>query len=74
MAARPPAPSGATILLIAGRAAVAGFDRIWPMGDLHAALAEADIVVVLTPYSERTHHLFDEAAFAAQLTGAQEFH
>lgn len=53
-----------------GRREADGFDAIRPMEALHAALGEADFVVVLTPYSEKTHHLFGEAAFAAMRPGA----
>ncbi|WP_199553378.1 D-2-hydroxyacid dehydrogenase [Sandaracinobacteroides hominis] len=48
-----------------GRTKAEGFDRIRPTSELHAALAEADFVVVLTPYTPATHEMFDEAAFAA---------
>lgn len=53
-----------------GRSEAPGFGRIRPMAELHAALGEADLVVVLTPYSKQTHHLFDEAAFSAMKPGA----
>ena len=38
--------------------------------DLHAALAEADVVTLHCPLSPATHHLMDEAAFAALKEGA----
>ena len=38
--------------------------------DLHAALAQADVVSLHCPLTPRTHHLVDEAAFAALKPGA----
>jgi D-3-phosphoglycerate dehydrogenase len=38
--------------------------------DLQAALAEADVVSLHCPLTPRTHHLMDEAAFAALKPGA----
>jgi len=38
--------------------------------DLHAALAEADVVTLHCPLSPATHHLMDETAFAAMKPGA----
>jgi D-3-phosphoglycerate dehydrogenase len=38
--------------------------------DLHAALAEADVVTLHCPLMPATHHLMDEAAFAAMKPGA----
>ncbi|MGK7867774.1 NAD(P)-dependent oxidoreductase [Falsiroseomonas sp. E2-1-a20] len=37
--------------------------------DLHAALAEADVVSLHCPLSPATHHLMDQAAFAAMKPG-----
>jgi D-3-phosphoglycerate dehydrogenase len=37
--------------------------------DLHAALAEADVVTLHCPLSPATHHLMDQAAFAAMKPG-----
>ena len=48
-----------------GRTEAPGFSTMVPMAQLREAVANADIVVALTPYSERTHHLFDEHIFAA---------
>ncbi|WP_404710352.1 D-2-hydroxyacid dehydrogenase [Sphingomonas sp. MMS24-J13] len=42
-----------------------GFDRIVPTSDLIEAAATADHLIVLTPYSERTHHLISRAVIAA---------
>jgi D-3-phosphoglycerate dehydrogenase len=38
--------------------------------DLHAALAEADVVSLHCPLTPRTHHLMDEAAFSRLKAGA----
>jgi D-3-phosphoglycerate dehydrogenase len=38
--------------------------------DLHAGLAEADVVTLHCPLMPATHHLMDEAAFAAMKPGA----
>lgn len=45
-------------------------DGVTPVRDLHAALAEADVVTLHCPLSPATHHLMDEAAFAALKPGA----
>ena len=45
-------------------------DGFRPARDLHAALAEADVVTLHCPLSPATHHLMDEAAFAAMKPGA----
>jgi len=41
------------------------FDRILPMDRLPEAAAEADYFIVLTPYTERTHHLISRKVLAA---------
>ncbi|HEY5341546.1 MAG TPA: D-2-hydroxyacid dehydrogenase [Candidatus Aquilonibacter sp.] len=41
------------------------FDRIYPPGQLHEALAAADFVVLLVPHVPATHHLIDAPALAA---------
>ena len=48
----------------------AGFDQVFAIGDLHAALADADHVVVTLPNTPRSRGLFDAAAFAAMKPGA----
>lgn len=48
-----------------GRAEVAGFDRIYKRADLNKAAAEADFVVVLTPYAPETHHIVGDRVIAA---------
>jgi phosphoglycerate dehydrogenase-like enzyme len=54
----------------AGESAPAGFDHVFAIGDLHAALAEADHVVVTLPSTSHSRGLFDAAAFAAMKPGA----
>jgi D-3-phosphoglycerate dehydrogenase len=45
-------------------------DGMVPARDLHAALAEADVVTLHCPLRPETHHLMDAAAFAALKPGA----
>jgi D-2-hydroxyacid dehydrogenase (NADP+) len=53
-----------------GEPAPAGFDHVFAIGDFHAALADADHVVVTVPSTSRSRGLFDAAAFAAMKPGA----
>lgn len=46
------------------------FDSIRPMAELHACLAEADIVSLHLPLSPATRHVIDAAALAAMPAGA----
>ncbi len=46
-------------------------DRARPLSELHAALGEADIVLVSIALTAETHHLLDAAAFAACKRGAR---
>jgi phosphoglycerate dehydrogenase-like enzyme len=48
----------------------AGFDRVFAIVDLPAALADADHVVVTLPNTPHSRGLFDAAAFAAMKPGA----
>ena len=54
----------------AGELPPAGFDNVFAIGDFHAALAEADHVVVTLPNTPHSRGLFDAAAFAAMKPGA----
>lgn len=45
-------------------------DGFAPVRDLHAALAEADVVTLHCPLHPDTHHLMDAAAFASLKPGA----
>ncbi|MXV61400.1 D-2-hydroxyacid dehydrogenase [Natronorubrum sp. JWXQ-INN-674] len=42
---------------------VPGFEAIYANDDLHAAIAEADFVIVTVPLTDDTRHLFDADAF-----------
>jgi D-2-hydroxyacid dehydrogenase (NADP+) len=48
----------------------AGFNQMFAIADLHAALADADHVVATLPNTPRSRGLFDAAAFAAMKPGA----
>jgi phosphoglycerate dehydrogenase-like enzyme len=54
----------------AGESPPAGFDLVFAIGDFHAALAEADHVVVTLPSTSHSRGLFDATAFAAMKPGA----
>jgi phosphoglycerate dehydrogenase-like enzyme len=45
--------------------ALEGAERTVVVDELDSVLPEADFVVVAAPYTEATHHLFDETRFAA---------
>jgi phosphoglycerate dehydrogenase-like enzyme len=47
-----------------------GFERVFALADLHAALADVDHVVVTLPDTPSSRGLFDAAAFAAMKPGA----
>lgn len=53
-----------------GRAAVAGFARVYPRRALALAAAEADFLVVVVPYSPATHHIVDDRILSAMRPGA----
>ena len=52
-----------------GRAHNDLFDAVRPAAELHAALAEADAVVVTVPHTAATENMIDAAAFAAMRPG-----
>jgi D-2-hydroxyacid dehydrogenase (NADP+) len=54
----------------AGRAAVPGFDAIFPRERLAEAAAMADFLVVLVPHTEATHQLIDARVLAAMKPSA----
>jgi phosphoglycerate dehydrogenase-like enzyme len=56
--------------LSAHRTEAPGFAAVRPMAELHAALGDADIVVILTPHTTATHHLIDAPALAAMRSNA----
>jgi phosphoglycerate dehydrogenase-like enzyme len=45
-------------------------DELWPLGELDAVLARADVVVVAAPATPETADLFDAGRFAAMRPGA----
>ena len=67
---------GATGMTVRGVARTAraddpDFDAVVPTDRLHDELAEADDVVIATPLTAATHHLFDADAFAAMRPGTR---
>ena len=48
-----------------GRATVEGFARVYRRAEIARAVAEADFVVVVVPYSSDTHHLVGSEVIAA---------
>ncbi len=46
------------------------FDRMLPPEKLHEALAQADYIFSTLPFTEKTRHMLDKAAFAAVKPGA----
>jgi D-2-hydroxyacid dehydrogenase (NADP+) len=50
---------------ITSRRAVDHFDEVYTRPRLHEAIAGADFLVLLVPYSPETHHLIDASAFNA---------
>jgi phosphoglycerate dehydrogenase-like enzyme len=54
-----------TIGITSAPRAVAGFDRVHPVGDLLKVLPEIDHFVLLTPYSSATHQMINAKVFAA---------
>ena len=52
------------------RTGVANFDKIFPRTRLNEAVAEADVFVVLVPYSPETHHIVDRSVIEAMKPGA----
>ena len=49
--------------------AVAGVDRLIPLDELEAAVAEVDAIVVTLPGTDQTYHLIGERVFAAARPG-----
>lgn len=47
-----------------------GVDKLYPIGDLHALLAEADYVCLVAPQTPETEGMMDAAAFGAMKEGA----
>ncbi|WP_176084650.1 D-2-hydroxyacid dehydrogenase [Martelella sp. HB161492] len=53
-----------------GRQTVDGFARIFPRARRAEAAAEADFLVVIVPYSPKTHHIVDDAVLSAMRPGS----
>jgi len=51
--------------ITSAKRAVAGFDRVNGIDELHDVLPTLDYLVLLTPYSAATHHMIDARVFAA---------
>ena len=49
---------------------VARVERLYPPSELHAVLAQSDLVVIASQLTAETHHLLNAAAFAALKPGA----
>jgi len=56
---------GMRVAGVSGRTRVDGFDELFPRERLHAAAAQADFLVLVTPYTPATHHLIDAGVLAA---------
>lgn len=56
---------GMTVTGVSGRASAPGIDRLYPKTQLNKAVADADFLVVLTPYSKATHHIVNADVLAA---------
>jgi D-2-hydroxyacid dehydrogenase (NADP+) len=52
------------------RREIAGFDRMHEMSDLQQVAPELDFLVLLTPYSQATHHMVDEPILMAMKQGS----
>lgn len=53
-----------------GRDSAPGIDRVYRREQLHTAAAEADFLIVLTPYSEATHHIVNAKVLGAMKPSA----
>jgi D-2-hydroxyacid dehydrogenase (NADP+) len=70
LAARARAFGMRVIGVSSGAREVAGFDRLYGREQLQDAVGEMDFLVVLTPYSEATHHIIDSKVLARMKPGA----
>ncbi len=55
---------------VSNRTAAPGFERIFPRSELLEAVALADYLVLLTPYTPSTHHIIDASVLSALPSGA----
>jgi D-2-hydroxyacid dehydrogenase (NADP+) len=58
-------PLGLKVVGITSRRSVDHFDELRPRAQLREAVAGADFLVLLIPYSPETHHIIDAAVLAA---------
>jgi len=58
------------VIAVSNQTRADNVDEIRPRAQLHATLAEADVVIVATAYDAATHHMIDAAALAAMKAGA----
>jgi D-2-hydroxyacid dehydrogenase (NADP+) len=58
-------PLGLRVVGITSRSSVEHFDEVRPRQQLREAVAGADFLVLLTPYSPETHHMIDASVLAA---------
>jgi lactate dehydrogenase-like 2-hydroxyacid dehydrogenase len=56
---------GLKVVGITSRNSVDHFDELHPQQQLREAVAGADFLVLLVPYSPETHHLIDASVLAA---------
>ncbi len=61
---------GMTVVGVTSRTEVPGFESLYPRSRIAEALARADFVVLLVPYTNDTHHLMGTAAFNAMRESA----
>jgi phosphoglycerate dehydrogenase-like enzyme len=45
-------------------------DEVLPVSRFHDMLAESDVVAIAAPYTRKTHHVFDAAAFEKMKPGS----
>lgn len=48
-----------------GRTQLDGFDRIYKRSEIDEAASDADFLIVIVPYSEKTHHIINSSVLAA---------
>lgn len=56
---------GMRVIGVSSRTGVANFDKMVPRERINEAVAEADVIVVLVPYSPATHHMVDRSVLEA---------
>lgn len=59
-----------TIGVTSAPRAIAGFDEVWPRTRLDEAIATADYLVLLTPYTKENHHLISSPQLKAMKRSA----